>query len=232
MKDRNYIIFGFLFLLFFSSSAFFSVIAQKGFSFRQKSKLDWYDFNSRPRSRYNTIALSTTLLHYDWEADIDKQGKITFEYDVNAYFIQSSSWVKPKYKTAHLLKHEQLHFDITELHARMLRKYLANYDFSGHQDILRKFKDSYYKSQHIEAKNQSLYDISFAKASRDIKIYWNKYTTAIGKDLDQFYNTIEVMRKTMQKEYDVETKHSVDKDAQRRWNRYIALALREYEDFK
>ncbi len=41
--------------------------------------------------------------------------------DVSTYFDPAKSWIKPNANEA-ILKHEQLHFDITEIYARELRK--------------------------------------------------------------------------------------------------------------
>ena len=50
---------------------------------------------------------------------IVKQKNVTAE--VTNYFDPSKSWIKPN-ATNEILKHEQLHFDITEIYARELRK--------------------------------------------------------------------------------------------------------------
>lgn len=54
--------------------------------------------------------------------------------DVYAYFSPRQSWYHKDMADDHLLSHEQLHFDITELYARKLRKKIATYSFTQDAD--------------------------------------------------------------------------------------------------
>ena len=51
-------------------------------------------------------------------------------YSVVSTFYPEGSWYLPQRVTPYILAHEQAHFDISELHARMLRKNLAGKKFS------------------------------------------------------------------------------------------------------
>ncbi len=68
-------------------------------------------------------------------------------------FDKKKSWVA--FKSKNLLKHEQLHFDITELYARKLRKYFAeeaNYNITDSllcQDIIYSFIDDLLDFQNL-----------------------------------------------------------------------------------
>ncbi|UOG73539.1 DUF922 domain-containing Zn-dependent protease [Hymenobacter tibetensis] len=83
--------------------------------------LTWADFKSRPMAVDRLAALTS--------GTIDVQVGCTdfvFRSTVRAVFIPQESWVRDAAKaTPALLRHEQLHFDITELHARMLRQKLS-----------------------------------------------------------------------------------------------------------
>jgi hypothetical protein len=53
-----------------------------------------------------------------------------FEFRVTAAFLPDRSWVKPAVMadpalSASTLRHEQTHFDLTEVHARLMRRYFA-----------------------------------------------------------------------------------------------------------
>jgi hypothetical protein len=70
--------------------------------------------------------------------------KITFE--VKSYFYPNSSWYLKNDVSPYILKHEQTHFDISELHARILRKRLNAATFSDKlkpeiEAIYRKVED-------------------------------------------------------------------------------------------
>jgi len=83
--------------------------------------LTWADFKARPLATEQLAALTSATI------DVQVGCKdYVFAAQVNAVFIPSESWVRDAKKaSANLLRHEQLHFDITELHARMLRQKLT-----------------------------------------------------------------------------------------------------------
>ncbi len=112
-------------------------------------------------------------------------GKNDFQYEVQSNFYPGNSWVKPDKKDAYLLAHEQLHFDISELHARKLRKALEEY----------------------------------------------KLTKNVKQDLQKIYKTIETERHEMQQKFDQESRHSMQKDAEEKWQRFVRAELEKYEDF-
>lgn len=82
--------------------------------------LTWADFKARPQATERLAALTS--------GNIDVQvgcKDFVFSSTVRAVFLPQESWVRdPAKASASLLRHEQLHFDITELHARMLRQKL------------------------------------------------------------------------------------------------------------
>lgn len=83
--------------------------------------LTWADFKARP--------MGTDRLKAMTSANIDVQvacKDFVFSSTVTAVFLPQESWVQDAGKaSANLLRHEQLHFDITELHARLLRQKLS-----------------------------------------------------------------------------------------------------------
>jgi Bacterial protein of unknown function (DUF922) len=81
-------------------------------------KLTWADFKGTPAPGNPMDALTESGITFSWACD--QRG---FRAEIYSLFVPSKSWVKEP--TASLLAHEQVHFDITELHARKLRKYFA-----------------------------------------------------------------------------------------------------------
>jgi len=83
--------------------------------------LTWADFKSKPTPSDRLAALTS--------ANIDVQAAcqdFKFASTVRAVFIPTESWVRdPSKATPNLLRHEQLHFDITELYARKLRQKIS-----------------------------------------------------------------------------------------------------------
>jgi hypothetical protein len=81
-------------------------------------RLTWAHFKGRPDRLNPMDALTESGITFNWSCD--SRG---FSYEAYALFVPSGSWVKDP--TQELLSHEQGHFDITEIHARKLRKYLT-----------------------------------------------------------------------------------------------------------
>lgn len=88
-------------------------------------RLSWDDFQGTPKFYQHQISALTSsgIVHYKGCQD----GFIN--YKVQAYFERQESWVKNEALTEHHLDHEQIHFDITELYARKLRKALSERRF-------------------------------------------------------------------------------------------------------
>jgi hypothetical protein len=81
-------------------------------------KLNWEDFRATPEMGNSHHALTAANLAVDARCKDNK-----FYYEVKCVFLPGESWSKNK-QSEKLLAHEQLHFDLTEVHARMLRKEL------------------------------------------------------------------------------------------------------------
>lgn len=88
--------------------------------------LSWADFEAAPDSTRTYIAALTSSAvaysHFCHEGEL--------QVKVKAVFRKKESWVRPEAKTPHYLRHEKLHFDITELHARKVRQMLHNRCFT------------------------------------------------------------------------------------------------------
>ena len=87
--------------------------------------LTWADFKGRPNTGDPLHALTTANIG----AQIGCQDYV-FSANVQATFTPSESWVKsPHTESTALLHHEQVHFDLTEVHARQLRQKLKTLKF-------------------------------------------------------------------------------------------------------
>lgn len=97
--------------------------------------LTWAEFRGTAPAGGMEGARTVYLLRYESRC----HGK-TFTFDVKAVFVPDESWVKadvlasPR-ESVRVLQHEQTHFDLTEVHARRMRKYFAGlYDACGLSD--------------------------------------------------------------------------------------------------
>jgi hypothetical protein len=139
--------------------------------------LDWHDFRALP-DRLHGGAMTASGLYYNFRC-IDGQA----EWVVRAVFFPNKSFVNPEVRHPYMLAHEQLHFDITELFARRLRRQLA--------------------AASISCDDRDEVDYLCERAVEEWRIY--------------------------QEQYDEETQHSLNRDAQVFWNRQIANELKALE---
>lgn len=86
-------------------------------------KLTWDDFKGNPDKKNfpTTLALTNSGIGYESGINMFKDGKVF----VQSFFYTNLSWVVPEGRTAYVLRHEQIHFDITEIYTRKLRKDFA-----------------------------------------------------------------------------------------------------------
>ena len=122
----------------------------------------WSDFRGSPDDNSKHAASINTGIKYSWKTKI-VEGKKVLTYNIIAYMIPSKSWVKSSRKSDYILKHEQLHFDITEYYARQLKKAFADYkiqqsiktDLRGiYKDIMKKRLQT--QNQYDRATNHSI----------------------------------------------------------------------------
>lgn len=146
----------------------------------QDRPLVWEDFRGEADLNVRFNASTNSGIGFSWSYKSDQNGE-DFQYEISNFFDSEKSWVKTGSESPHLLKHEQLHFDISELHARQFRKSLSQFE-----------------------------------TSKNIKA-----------DLNRLYRQHEQERLQMQRRFDQETKHSMNKEAQVNWETYIQKQLKK-----
>ncbi len=132
-------------------------------------KLTWNDFKGQPDYNIKTIsALSSSGLMHSKGC---KNGII--KYEVLSYFEKRESWVKAEAYTTHHLKHEQIHFDITELYARKLRRALSEQKFKcGQEEAFEYYVSQFIKDWHEVQHN---YDsTSRHSINREVQAEWSQ----------------------------------------------------------
>lgn len=96
--------------------------SERGMPWSHGRRLLWSDFQGRPPQGGNEGARTAYGLYYAWSCHDD-----VFTFRVIAALHPLRSWVKPVvvdnvHESARVLRHEQTHFDITEVHARRMRQ--------------------------------------------------------------------------------------------------------------
>ncbi|MFT6209683.1 MAG: hypothetical protein ACJATE_000276 [Bacteroidia bacterium] len=108
---------------------------------KEGQPLKWSDFKETPKRLSLNEALTDSGMSIALKCDNN-----TSEVVVKCFFDRTKSWTKDK-KSAYLLSHEQLHFDITELFVRKLRNQLASLgnDCQKLNDYVEKYYNENYK---------------------------------------------------------------------------------------
>lgn len=108
--------------------------------------LKWSDFSGKidAASEYDAWTWSGFNYTYTWEV---ADGGPIVECDVYAFFDPAQSWVKKDKMSDELLRHEQVHFNISELHARLFKEKVDSYPFS----------------MEVESEIQQFYDMTFER---------------------------------------------------------------------
>ena len=102
-------------------------------------KLSWHDYKGHTDHNHPHIAAITASSIIRFTGCNDKGELI---YKITASFEKNQSWVRQESRTPRVLSHEQLHFDITELYARKLRKELRDITFMcDEEEAFHKYVD-------------------------------------------------------------------------------------------
>ena len=88
-------------------------------------KLTWEDFKADPNLESDAAALTASGITFGYSVKTSGRRIIDFTTSVEAHFYPNKSWYLKGKGDNHILKHEQLHFDITELYARKFREQLT-----------------------------------------------------------------------------------------------------------
>lgn len=143
---------------------------------KSSNQLKWSDFKREPVKSSEYFAVTNSGIKYSWSSSFDGTS-YAFSFEVNSYFNPNESWVKKGKKTDELLNHEQLHFNISELHARSLRSKLNNFEFT---DDFKTEIDSIYNLVRKEENDaQELYDNETNHSlNKEEQKRWNKLIKA------------------------------------------------------
>ncbi len=125
-------------------------------------KLTWNDFKGQPDLVNFPKALAVTSSGFGYESGISmfKEGKVF----VQSVMHTQESWFLPEGKTDYVLRHEQIHFDITEIYSRKLRKTLADSKITS--DNIERARPIFDKIFNELKKRQDRYDSETERGSK------------------------------------------------------------------
>jgi len=95
--------------------------AKESIEWKPDKKLDWDKFKGGKPKKADHDAETYAFIQRSWECKVNGE----YSYDAHAEFIPEYSTVDPGKKSAALLAHEQIHFDIWQKHAAEFHKKLG-----------------------------------------------------------------------------------------------------------
>ncbi|MGM0932436.1 MAG: DUF922 domain-containing protein [Bacteroidota bacterium] len=163
------ILFLILFILAVDSS--FSQQQEK-IEWMEGQKLTWADFKGTPKQGVAYEANTNSGISFSWNYSTES-GQPVLKYEVVTNFFPQLSWVKEQEEDEYLLGHEQLHFDISELHARKLRKAIDEYEPG--KNIRRDLNRLYESIEKDRVAMQNLFDAeTIHSTNKEAEAVWRK----------------------------------------------------------
>jgi len=154
-------------------------------SWNDSRKLKWEDFKGNPNSQSDAVALTASGITFGYSVKTSGKRVIDYSTTVKAHFYPKKSWYLSEKADNHILAHEQLHFDITELYARKFRQQLER--LVVNQNIKIQMNQIHVAINEALDKTQKTYD---EQTNHSIIVeaqsYWENYIKEELAKLDQY----------------------------------------------
>ena len=150
----------------------FSQEIQESIPWSESFRLSWDDFRGTIPPDASAAATTASGISYNYSANL-MFNEVTLDFEVNAFFYPQESWYRPAVCDSIVLSHEQLHFDITELYARRMRKKLREATFSN--NVKAEIRDIYNRTIKELSTLQERYDweTDFSR-NREAQLRWER----------------------------------------------------------
>lgn len=162
-------------LIFFvlGSMNSFSQDTEMKIQWSESRPLSWDDFKAQSDDSVSYSANTNSGISYTWNYST-ASGKPVLNHEVFSNFYPNRSWVKEIKEKEYLLAHEQLHFDISELHARKLRRELDNYEIG--RTIRLDLKRIYNRIESERSQMQNRFDKETSHSkNREAEMRWREF---------------------------------------------------------
>ncbi len=155
-------------------------------------RLEWSDFSliTESETESKIAALSSIGLIHEFVSD----GEASMTITINVCFIKDESWSKEELQNKVLLQHEQLHFDIAELHRRMIVKQLMKAEFtkSNYEQKLKDIINNIWKNSYRKMQDKYDKETNYSRVFK-AQINWNKFVSQQLRNLEDYaFTEIEV----------------------------------------
>ena len=174
------------FLFFVFTSIFSSNLEEEKIPWSEDYQLTWADFKSLSAHGGGFVASTSSGIAYSYSFGYDgSKGKMASIVKVSCNFYPERSWYSKKDASDYILKHEQTHFDISEIYARKLRKEIAKTNFSD--NMSEELEVLFYKFEDERAAFQKQFDKETDHSKLyDKEIEWELHILKLLKDYDSW----------------------------------------------
>lgn len=137
--------------------------------------LSWNNFKGKAPQNTRAAAITASGITYQFSTS-GTSDNMQVDFEISTHFYPNKSWYQPEICDDVILGHEQLHFDISELYARKMRKRLANTKFT--QNVKAEVKSIYRETLKELDDFQNTYDDE-TNFSRNLEqqLIWNEKMT-------------------------------------------------------
>ncbi|MDT0676046.1 DUF922 domain-containing protein [Autumnicola musiva] len=163
----------FLIICLFCSICCFSQQENEKIKWQENQPLVWSDFKGKPVALSPFKANTNAGISFSWSYS-SKNGVAKLDYVIESFFYPQSSWKKEIIKKDYLLAHEQVHFDIAELHARKFRKAISEYEIGENikKDLIALYKKFEQQQKAMQQKFDS--DTNHSKIEEE-ELKWREF---------------------------------------------------------
>ncbi len=162
----------FFLLVFISIFGFWGYQEDETLEWSPTYKLAWADFKGEAPDHPRAAAITASGITYQFST-LGTGKELELDFKATTYFYPDKSWYQSELCDSLILSHEQLHFDISELFARKMRKRIDSTKFT--QNVKAEVRSIYKEILKELNEFQNLYDEQ-TNFSRDIEqqLIWNK----------------------------------------------------------
>ena len=151
----------------------------------ESQKLTWENFKADPNVNSDAVALTASGITFGYSVKTTGRRIISFSATVDAHFYPNKSWYIKDKGDDHILSHEQLHFDITELYARKFREQLKR--LKVNQNLKKQLNRLHMAINEALNETQQRYDAqSNHSINTEMQKQWESFIANELKDSEQY----------------------------------------------
>ena len=164
----------FISILFFISIYFSAPITEEEkIEWTKDYQLQWSDFKATTASGSGFVASTSSGIAFSYSYR-EENGKKNIKVNVTCNFYPQKSWYSKKDASDYILKHEQTHFDISELHKRIFNKRIEETQFSD--DMKKELEALFYQTEDERVAMQKKFDSeSNHSKNKEKELEWEAY---------------------------------------------------------